>query len=302
MPVILLALLLMSTGVQAAPSCPSQDFTTFFSAFSESTELQHAFAAPTLSEQGMPSDLTQLSMVRVVANGRVREIVLPDRVYLRDQRGEVLQAFIFEQAGCWTLERFEDWAPTIALTSVDTAQRGQRALLRGKEYERMGMDADAPLDDQLLLAALNSYLDAAAQGSAEGAYGAAAISLSGMAPRLTNERLEQLLLTSAATVPEAALLLANFYCDEGAARPPDTICRHPQKALRALRQSAALGLGNAFNELGSVYARGEIAPVQRSRALACYTEAAAHGADWADFNARQMIRQGARADEAQPCL
>lgn len=302
MPVILLALLLMSVGVQAAPTCPSQDFTTFFNAFAESAELQRGFTGQALREQGMPADLAQLSLARVVANGQVREIVLPDRVYLRDQRGEVLQAFIFEQAACWTLERFEDWSASIAGASVDKTRRGQRALLRGKDYERMGLDADGPLDQQLFVAALNSYLDAAAQGSAEGAYSAAAISLSGMAPSLPFERLERLMLTASATVPEAALLLANFYCDEGAARPPDNTCRHPRKALSALRQAAALGLGTAFNELGSVYARGEIAPVQPARSLACYTEAVAHGADWADFNARQMIKQGVRADKAQPCL
>lgn len=298
----LLVVLLFSTGVQAAPLCPSSDFTTFFTAFAEDATLQQAFIAPALIEQGMPVELAQLSIARVVANGLIREVVLPDRVYLRDLRGEVLKVFIFEQAACWTLDRFEDWAPTLAPGLGAEGERGQRALLRGQTYERMGMDTDGPLDQQLFMAALNSYLDAAAQGSAHGAYGAAAISLSGIAPPLTYQRLEQLLLVAAATVPEAALLLANFYCDEGDPRPTDNTCRRPQQALRALRQAAAMGSGSAFNELGSVYARGEIAPAQPARSLACYTEAVAHGADWADFNARYMIKQGARADEAQPCL
>lgn len=302
MPVILLALLLWSLGAQAAPSCPSSDFTSFFTAFAERADLQHAYTAHPLVEQGIVPDLAQLSRSRAMANGLVRDIVLPDRVYLRDSHGEVLREYRFVHTACWTLEQVEDWSPTTVLAPADTPQRGQRALLRGKDYERMGMDADGPLDQQLLLAALNSYLDAAAQGSAEGAYGAAAISLSALAPRLSNERLEQLLRASAATVPEAALLLANFYCDEGWARPEDNICRHPEKALIALRQAAALGLGNAFNELGSVYAQGQIVPEQPARSLACYTEAVAHGAEWADFNARQMIKSGVRADKAQPCL
>ncbi|NER63819.1 sel1 repeat family protein [Pseudomonas sp. MAFF212427] len=299
---MLLAGVLASALAQAAPSCPSRDFNTFVTAFAEDAELQQAFTAPALIEQGLPAGLQPLSMAQALANGLVRDVVLPDRVYLRDLRGELLKAFIFEQGACWTLARVEDWAPTLAAEPVADGERGQRARLRGNAYERMGLDADGPLDQQLFVAALNSYLDAAAQGSARGAYAAAAISLSGMAPRLTNARLEHLLRTSAATVPEAALLLANFYCDEGDPRPPDNICRHPHNALKALRQAAALGSGAAFNELGSVYARGEIAPAQPARSLACYTAAVAHGAEWADFNARQMIKQGARADEAQPCL
>lgn len=297
---MLLVGMLASAAVHAAPRCPSSDFTAFFTAFAEDVSLQQAFITPALSGQGLAAQLAQLSMAQVVANEHVREVVLPDRVYLRDLRGEVLKAFIFEHDACWTLVRLEDWAPTNVL--VPDGERGQRALLRGQAYERMGMDAESPLDRQLFVAALNSYLDAAAQGSARGAYGAAAISIAGFAPALTNRRLEQLMRVSAATVPEAALLLANFYCDEGNPRPSDNTCRHPQKALGALRQAAAMGSGNAFNELGSVYARGEIAPVQPARSLACYTEAVAHGAEWADFNARQMIKQGARADEAQPCL
>ncbi|MEC6744835.1 MULTISPECIES: sel1 repeat family protein [Pseudomonas] len=320
---MLLAGLLASALAQAAPVCPSRDFAMFFKAFAEDAQLQADFTAHTLVEQRLQAgpegpqpvvrklepalrpDLSQLSSERVAANGLIREIALPDRVYLRDQRGEVLQAFIFEQADCWALARVEDWSPSDALKSVktpDDAAPGVRALLRGDAYEQLGQGEIKPIDKQLFIAALNSYLDAVDQGSAYAAYSAAAISLSGMAPRLSNQRLEQLLRLSSATVPEGALMLASFYCDEGQYRPDDNTCKHPQKALDALRQSAAMGSGNAFNELGSVYARGEIVPAQPARSLACYTEAVAHGADWADFNAQEMIKRGARADKDQPCL
>lgn len=314
---MLLAGVLASALAQAAPSCPSADFPMFFQAFAEDTAVQKAFTAHTLVEQrvyrastgpqlavrklapALHPDLAWLSAARLAANQLVREVQLPDRVYVRDQLGLTLKALVFTQAGCWTLSRVEDWSPVAALR-LGIAGPGAQALLRGEAYDAMAKGLD-PVDQQLYVASLNSYLDAAQQGSSTAAYRAAALSLSGMAPRLSNERIEQLLEGAVGTYPPAGSFLATFYCDEGEPRPEGT-CLHPQKALHALRLWAATGGEAAFKALGQAYEGGTLTPAQPARALACYQQAIKQGEDWVAVDAQRLIGQGVAVDERQPCL
>ena len=68
-----------------------------------------------------------------------------------------------------------------------------RALWSSEKTSYAMADGQDPVYPRLFVAALNSYLDAAQQGSTPAAYRAAGLSLSGMAPRLSYQRLEQLL-------------------------------------------------------------------------------------------------------------
>lgn len=314
---MLLAGVLASACAQASPACPEGDFPAFVEAFAEDTALQKAFTAHTLVEQrvyrgpkapqlavrklepALHPDLSWLSANQLAANQRVADIQLPDRVYVSDQLGLTLKAFIFTRADCWTLTRVEDWSPAAALR-LGIAGPGAQAQLRGDAYEAMANGVD-PVDPQLHVAALNSYLDAAQQGSSTGAYRAAALSLSGMAPRLSNERIEQLLDGAVDTYPPAGSFLATFYCDEGEPQPEGT-CLHPQKALQALRRWAASGGEAAFKELGLAYERGAITPAQPARALACYQQAIRQGEDAVQVEAQRLIDLGVVVDERQPCL
>ena len=314
---MLLAGLLASATAQAAPSCPGGDFTAFFQAFAEDEALQKAFTAPSLVEQrvypgrkgpqvavrklapGLHPDLSWLSVEQLAANQLAREIQWPDRVYVRDQLGRTLKALVFTRADCWTLTRVEDWSPAAALRT-GIAGPGAQAMLRGDAYQAMA-DGQDPVYPHLFVAALDSYLDAAQQGSSPAAFRAVGLSLSGMAPRLSNERIEQLLAGAVDTYPPAGAFLAGFYCDEGEPRPDDT-CLHPQKTLQALRQWAATGGEAAFKELGMAYERGAITPAQPARALACYQQAIKQGEDWVQADAQRLLEQGVVADEAQPCL
>lgn len=314
---MLLVGMLASAAVYAAPTCPSGDFVTFFQAFSEDTAVQRAFTEPVLVEQrvqpgrqgpqvalhtlgpGLHPDLSWLSAQRLATGQLVREIQWPGRVYVRDQLGRTLKALIFTQADCWTLTRVEDWSPAAALRP-GIAGPGAQALLRGDAYQAMADGLD-PVSPHLFVAALNSYLDAALQGSSPAAYRAVALSLSGMAPRLSNERIEHLLAGAVDTYPPAGSLLASFYCDEGEPRPDDT-CLHPQKALHALRQWAATGGEAAFKELGKAYERGTITRAQPARALACYRQAIKQGEDWVAADAQRLLDQGVVAHKGQSCL
>lgn len=314
---MLLGGLLASAGAQAAPHCPSADFPTFFQAFAEDAAVQKAFTAPTLVEQrvyrgtkaprlairklepALHPDLAWLSAAQLAAHQLVREVQLPDRVYVRDERGLTLKGLVFTKADCWTLTRVEDWSPAAALR-LGIAGPGAQALLRAEAYDAMADGLD-PVGQQLYVASLNSYLDAAQQGSSTAAYRAAAVSLSGMAPRLSNERIEQLLDSAVDTYPPAGSFLATFYCDEGEPRPEGT-CLHPQKALQALRRWAATGGEGAFKELGQAYERGAITPAQPARALACYRRAIKQGESQVQVDVQRLIDLGVVDDGRQPCL
>ena len=314
---LLMAVVLTSAGAHAAPSCPNGDFAAFVDAFAEDTTLQKAFTAPTLVEQrvnrgrqgpqlavrklepALHPDLAWLSAAQLAARHWVREVQWPDRVYVSDERGLTLKALVFARTECWTLTRVEDWSPAGALR-LGIAGPGAQALLRGDAYQAMA-DGQDPVYPRLFVAALNSYLDAAQQGSTPAAYRAAGLSLSGMAPRLSNARIEQLLEGAVDTYPPAGSFLATFYCDEGEPQPEGT-CLHPQKALHALRRWAATGGEAAFKTLGQAYELGAITPAQPARALACYQQAIKQGEEEVTADAQRLVDQGVVVSERQPCL
>jgi len=321
----LLALVMSSAAFAAesgAVQCPSVNFAEFITAFTANVDTQPAFVASPVMELSViptgskprvvqrqvptlaPRSLVELSADYIAQSGLSLEVQLPNYVFVRDRKGEVLKIFTFKFGDCWKLVRVEDWS----LEKVLSAQQGElrvapgaRALKRGALYDALTNESGYPADVQLYVSALDSYLDGAAQGNDQAAYSAASISLSGQAPRLDNSKIIELYTQGSRTLAQASHALSGFYCDEGEYGDPRP-CADPAKSLAALKRSAAQGAPYALNDLGSVFQRGTLGIQDSQRALACYLAAANKGQEDSRSNAEQLTAQGITVDPAKPCL
>lgn len=318
--------LVMSSAVFAAESgavqCPSANFAEFVTAFTANTDTQPAFIASPVMESSVvstgskprvvqrqvpmlsPRSLVELSADYIAKSGLSLHVQLPNYVFVRDRKGEVLKVFTFKFGDCWKLVRVEDWS----LEKVLSAQQGElraapgaRALKRGALYDALTNESGYPADVQLYVSSLYSYLDGAAQGNDHAAYAAASVSLSGQAPRLDNSKILELYIQGSRTLAQASHALSGFYCDEGEYGDPRP-CAAPAKSLAALKRSAAQGAPYALNDLGSAFQRGTLGIQDSQRALACYLAAANKGQEGSRTNAEQLIAQGITVDTAKPCL
>jgi hypothetical protein len=317
--------LVMSSAVFAAESgavqCPSANFAEFVTAFTANTDTQPAFIASPVMESSVvstgskprvvqrqvpmlsPRSLVELSADYIAKSGLSLQVQLPNYVFVRDRKGEVLKVFTFKFGDCWKLVRVEDWS----LEKVLSAQQGElraapgaRALKRGALYDALTNESGYPADVQLYVSSLDSYLDGAAQGNDQAAYAAASVSLSGQ-PRLDNSKILELYIQGSQTLAQASHALSGFYCDEGEYGDPRP-CADPAKSLAALKRSAAQGAPYALNDLGSAFQRGTLGIQDSQRALACYLAAANKGEEGSRTNAEQLIAQGITVDTAKPCL
>lgn len=318
--------LVMSSAAFAAQSgavqCPSANFAQFITAFTANVDTQPAFVASPVMELSVistgskprvvqrqvptlaPRSLTELSADYIAKSGLSLQVQLPSYVFVRDRKGEVLKVFTFKFGDCWQLVRVEDWSLEKVLSEQQGELRaapGARALKRGALYDKLTNESGYPADVQLYVSSLDSYLDGAAQGNDQAAYAAAAVSLSGQAPRLDNGKILELLSQGSRTLAQASHALSGFYCDEGEYGDPRP-CADPAKSLAALKRSAAQGAPYALNDLGSAFQRGTLGIQDSQRALACYLAAANMGQEDSRTNAEQLSAQGIRVDPAKPCL
>lgn len=302
--------------------CPSDNFADFVKEFSSKPEVQQAFIASPVIEQKVVSteskprvverksrllDLQSLVMLapdNIAKSGLSMQVQLPSNVIVRDSNGEVLKIFTFKHNDCWVLTRAEDWSLEAVLDAQYPnlkASPGERALKRGAMYNQLGIDTDSSSSSQLYISALNSYLHGVDQGSAEAAFAAAGISLSGQAPRLENVKILKLLESAAKSVPEAGIALADFYCDEGNYEEKRA-CVNPEKSLGALVSSARLGSPSALIQLGGAYEAGAIIPSDLARAMACYQEADKKGNEAGARGVERLSTQGITANNSIHCL
>lgn len=321
----LLALLMSSAAFAAEPAavqCPSANFAEFITAFTTNADTQPAFVASPVMELSVvstgskprvvqrqvptlvPRSLAELSADYIAKFGLSLEVALPNYVFVRDRKGEVLKVFTFKFGDCWKLVRVEDWS----LEKVLSAQQGElraapgaRALKRGALYDALTNESGYPADVQLYVSSLDSYLDGAALGNDQAAYAAASVSLSGQAPRLDNSKILELLSQGSRTLAQASHALSEFYCNEGEYGDPHP-CAAPAKSLAALKRSAAQGAPYALNDLGSAFQRGTLGIQDSQRALACYLAAANKGLEDSRITAEQLNAQGIQVDPAKPCL
>ncbi|KAA0988566.1 sel1 repeat family protein [Pseudomonas sp. ANT_J12] len=319
------ALVMSSAAFAAEPGavlCPSANFVEFVTAFTANPDTQPAFVASPVMELSVvstgskplvvqrqvatlaPRSLTELSADYIAKSGLSLQVQLPNYVFVRDHKGEVLKAFTFKFGDCWKLVRVEDWSLEKVLSEQQGELRaapGARALKRGALYDKLTNESGYPADVQLYVSSLDSYLDGAAQGNDQAAYAAASVSLSGQAPRLDNSKILELLSQGSRTLAQASHALSGFYCDEGEYGDPRP-CADPAKSLAALKRSAAQGSPYALNDLGSAFQRGTLGIQDSPRALACYLAAANMGQEDSRTNAEQLSTQGIQVDPAKPCL
>lgn len=302
--------------------CPSDNFADFVKEFSAKPEVQQAFIASPVIEQTVIATgskpravqrqlkalsiqgLAMLSPDNIAESELSMQVQLPNQVFVRDHDGEVLKIFTFKHRDCWELARVEDWSLEKVLSALDAkfnASPGVRALKRGALYNQLAIETESSASTQLYISALNSYLNGADQGSAEAAYAAAGISLSGQAPRLSNEKILDLLLSASKSVPDAGVTLAGFYCDEGNYEETRA-CVSPGKSLEALVMAARLGSGDALIQLGAAYETGAIVSADLPRAMACYQQAEKAGHDAAALSIERLNTQGIVANNTIHCL
>jgi hypothetical protein len=300
-----------------AASCPAENFDDFTKSFVQNTETRHTYIQKPLTLQRVVIKGDHVSVTSSKAQEPTREVERvfalqksnelnvevnsPDRVTLRDNKGESLIILLFEQNDCWELKKIEDWSLGQHLPTGNTNDPAAVAVKRGNLYDRLAIETPSNSLVALYASALDSYLYSASLGSAKAAYLAAGISLSGQAPRLPNSLIQSLLETASRSEPEAGLTLASFYCDEGEPSD-DRPCANPEKSLKALQVAARQGFSAALVELGSAYALGEITERDPLRALACYQEAKVMGVHGLQPSIEALRATGVEPNNTVHCL
>lgn len=316
----ILATAFFTTGLMndaRATSCPAEHFDDFTKSFIQSTKTRQAYIQKPLTLQRVVVQGDQASVTSNKAPDPTREVEQvfarqksnelnvevnsPDRITLRDNKGESLIILLFERTNCWELKKIEDWSLGQQLPTDNTNDPAAVAVKRGNLYDRLAVETPSNSLVALYASALDSYLYGANLGSAKAAYLAAGISLSGQAPRLHNTLIQSLLETASHSDPDAALTLASFYCDEGEYGDPRP-CLNPEKSMEALRGSARLGSSAALVELGSAYAAGEIIERDAQRALACYQEAKVMGVHGLQPSIEALRAAGVEPNNTIHCL
>lgn len=301
-------------------TCGTGDFRDFFQQFVADPALQQASITTPLTLQTLTSDPALKINLEEISNSQYPTVLIPppdqwgelglafewlpqSKVVIRGQRGEYLRTLVFKRKSCWVLSRIEDWTLGGSKLNNDSNLNmdAESCFKRAKAYEISTNTAQHTPVRTLFSAALDSYLCAADAGSLEASYLAASLSLSGQAPRLENKRIKALLAAASEQLPESALALSDFYCDEGdysQERP----CINPDKAFQALVTSAQMGSLDALNQLGYTYEMGTLIEQDQVQALACYKLAADNDMQRAAKNFNRLISQGVQPNDLIKCI
>ena len=316
----------MSSGVFASSSstaqCPSSNFADFVKIFSSDLETQKAFIAspvkhihviadgkiPKVIERSLSAiagdELKVLLSENAAKSGLTIETQVPGRVVVRDEAGHFLKIFVFKHSDCWALSRVEDWAIDAVMEEITQSEKltpGELELKKGVIFDRLVNKASPESGIYLYAAALDSYLDGARKGSAQAAFAAAGISLSGQAPRLENSRILALLIQASEQVPDAGLTLADFYCDEGE-YDENHGCINPKESIATLERAARLGSTNALIRLGEVYEAGDLVAADLPRAMACYRNIQKTDPKTANALVERLAARGVVSDNSIQCF
>ncbi len=316
----------MTSGAFASSSstaqCPSGNFAEFVKIFASEPEIQKAFIAtpakhvhviadgkiPKVVERSLGSisvdELKVLLPENAAKLGLTIEPKVPDRVVVRDEAGHFLKIFVFKHSDCWALSRVEDWAIDAVMEEITQSERltpGELELKKGVIFDRLVNKASPESGIYLYAAALDSYLDGARKGSAQAAFAAAGISLSGQAPRLENSRILALLIQASEQVPDAGLTLADFYCEEGE-YDENHGCINPKESIATLERAARLGSTNALIRLGEVYEAGDLVAADLPRAMACYRNIQKTDPKTANALVERLAARGVVSDNSIQCF
>jgi hypothetical protein len=320
------SLLSLFHGRAYAEECPSEDFSQFLPAFSANAETQQRLTAMTVKSlvlkpvgdhgvfepQTMGLTSTNLAFPLMAPVGADKtegvevEAIDDNHFNVVDKRAgnSNIKIFNFSRQACWVLEGVEDWSISekdLVETSKPRMSEAENfCFQRAEAFRGLGGLEQYRLTGELFEASLENYLCAAASGDPQASLNAASLSLSGMAPQLQTEKVEQLFKAAATTLPEGAMSLSLFYCD-GNNISSNGPCQHPAQAEEALTQAARMGSAFAINALGRAFETGELVTKDMSRAVACYQVAAKKGSKGSIAHLERLNKQTAEITKASYC-
>ncbi|ATR85394.1 hypothetical protein CS390_24115 [Pseudomonas sp. HLS-6] len=309
------------TAVAAPAVCAATDFTAFLRAFSQTIDVQRQASAgrvfsttlEVVGDSAQPSvrvlhgDQLALPLMSAITDTGMAgvEVQRIDARHVRvdDKRAgnEAIKAYLFEYAACWTLVAMEDWSvdeSRLAVSGMPNMSRAEEiCYLKSGIFQGLGGVERYPPTTEFFEAALQNKLCAAASGNPQASLEAVSLGFSGMAPALSAEVSEKLLSRAAETLPVAAALLAQFYCN-GTDDTRDGPCLDPARAEAMLIKSVKMGGWETLPILANHYEQGDLQGRDLSRALACYRLAQEKGVESADASVQRLTDQGAVAGAA----
>lgn len=320
------SLLSLFHGSAYADECPSEDFSQFLPAFSANAETQQRLTAMTVKSlvlkpaaehgvfepetTGVSNSALAFPLMAPITTDKTEGVAVEavDDYHFNvvDKRAgnSNIKIFNFSHQACWVLEGFEDWSIKDKDLVVTSAPRMSQAesfcFQRAEAFRGLGGLEQYRLTGELFEASLENYLCAAASGDPQASLNAASLSLSGMAPQLKTEKVEQLFKAAATTLPEGAMSLSLFYC-LGNNITSDGPCQHPVQAEDALMRAARMGSAFATNALGRAFETGELATKDMSRAVACYQLAAKQGSEGSIAHLERLNKQPVGTFKASYC-
>ncbi|WJK09801.1 tetratricopeptide repeat protein [Pseudomonas fluorescens] len=320
------SLLSLFHGSAYADECPSEDFSQFLPAFSANAETQQRLTAMTVKSlvlkpvgehgifepqtTGVKSSSLPFPLMSPVGpdktEGVVVEAIDDSHFNVVDKRAgnSNVKIFNFSRQACWVLEGIEDWSirekDLVEASNAHMSEAENFCFQRAEAFRGLGGLEQYRLTGELFEASLENYLCAAASGDPQASLNAASLSLSGMAPQLETNKVEQLFKAAATTLPEGAMSLSLFYCD-GNNVSSNAPCQHPAEAEEALTQAARMGDAFATNALGRAFETGELVTKDMSRAIACYQLAAQKGSKGSIAHLERLNKQPAGIAKASYC-
>lgn len=227
------------------------------------------------------------------------------QVTLGNKLGSFFKIYTFSPTHCWALIKIQDWSVSLNDASKypykHIEQKSYATMQRGLIYESLASLEQYPHSKEFHEIALNNYLNAVTQGSVDAGYQASILSLSGQAPRLSDELIERFLLAASQKDADAAAALSSFYCDQGVASTPPLPCKNPEKSRSLLIKSARMGSIDAVNYLAYTYEVGTLGVQSTEQAAACYKLAASKGNILAKKNLNRLNSQGVNSPVHTAC-
>lgn len=297
-------------------TCPSQNFAGFLDIFSRNIEVQQEFTRFSIEKSPFDVDGSAGSseVARLLESAQEDFPIIPSAdelkaygltltiekqdgyqavVMLKNVSDKYKILYRFSKTSCWYLIRIESESMISAhaepivgarealINNSVNKQKAAGCLRRGIFLQReAGLERRDDMSE-LFAEALSSFQCAAEAGSARAAQLAAALSLSGQAPRLSNDEIEELFIKAAEKYNDSAIGLADFYCNSGDSNYRDEPCDHPVEHKKWLVIAAKRGSSYAEAILGGAYEDGTYGEIDLPRAAACYQLAVFGGVEWA---------------------
>lgn len=310
-------------GTDSVSTCEYTSFESYFRRFADDVVLQQNNTASEVSVTTLHREGEDLRpLTKQVSQDALKFPIVPDsktrksqnidiiiydnmRAIVMDKLGQYFRTYSFSGESCETLAAVENWMVERDVLMVNhepgLSEKGNFCLKRGEYLSALASPEEHWSLVQMFEAALQNYLCAADEGSAQGALSAISLAESGMAPALDAKRQEKLLFFAAESEPRAMALLSTYYCTEG--RPDSNdMCKNPVLAEKMLIKAIKSGEADLLNTLGVAFERGTMATHDEQRALACYIDAIAAGEDVAERNAKRLTAKGVVVDRTVKCL